>query len=85
MSKDNGEPEALEPVPVHIAAHATIIQLFEQKKAAEARLDLAVSILQQQLGLPKTWEYDTAKQAFVPPQAPAKPAKPVASRTRGKR
>lgn len=81
MSKDNEQPKKPEPVPVHIAAHASIMTLYKAKEAAQSRLELAVTILRQQLGLQDTWEYDTNLKAFVLPPKRAS-AKTRADRVR---
>lgn len=43
MSKDNGKSKSLKPILVNVAAHATIMQLFEQQTVAKSRIDLALT------------------------------------------
>ena len=72
MSADNGKGEkkpeaAKDKVKVNIMAHTTIMQLVGVKQNAQSRLELALTVLKHQLGVPPEWTYDTDHKAFMAP------------------
>lgn len=81
-----GKAKAKEPKPVkvNIAAHLQIMEIYNELEKAKARLNLALSILQKQLGLDESWNYQTDQRAFLPPtQAPTKGPLALPDRTLG--
>lgn len=83
MSKNNGPPKKPKPVKVNVAAHLQIMEIYGELEKSKARLNLALSILQKQLGIDESWNYQTDQRAFLPP-APAPTSGPVAMSDRTK-
>jgi hypothetical protein len=87
MSSNNGKGKGKtkaakqKPVEISVVAAASIMQLYNKKTDADSRLNLALTLLKQQLGVPDGWDYLTEIKAFVPPGAKVAQLIKAASKT----
>jgi hypothetical protein len=72
-ARDNGKAKTekvdkSKPIQVNAVVHTSIVQINSELESAKSRLNLALSILQQHLGIGTDWNYDMTTRSFNPPK-----------------